>query len=85
MFLAIHFKHFRFIGLCCLNSNSNNFFERSSISDILVDTLVCFLVDSIMCVYIWFISLFMSKSAASELVLIIVIPWLSFINCLLFS
>ena len=85
MFLTIHLKHFDFIERFDLNSNSSNLFERSSISDFLVDTLVCFLVDLIMCLYIWFISLFMSKSAASGLVLIIVIPWFSIINCLLFS
>ena len=29
IFLTIHFKHFDFIALCCLNSNYNNLFERS--------------------------------------------------------
>ena len=72
MFLTIHFKHF--VGLCCLNSNSKNLFGRSSISNFSVDTLVSFLVHSVMCVYIWFISLFMSKSVASGLVLTIAIP-----------
>ena len=66
MFLTIHFKNFDFIELFDLNPNSNNLFERSSISD--------FLVDLILCVHIWFISLVMTKSAASGLVQIILIP-----------
>ena len=45
--MTIHFKHFDFIEWFDLNSNSSNLFERSSISD--------FLVDLIICVYIWFI------------------------------
>ena len=38
MFLAIDFKHFDYIELCCLNSKYHNLFKRSSISDFLVDT-----------------------------------------------
>ena len=59
MFLTTVFKLFDFIEWFDLNSNSNNLFERSPVSD--------FLVDLIMCVYICVISLFMSKSAASGL------------------
>ena len=63
-FLTIHFKHFDFIESFDLNSNSSNFFERSSISNFLVDSSVCFLVHSLMCMYIWFLSLLILKSAA---------------------
>ena len=35
----------------------NKSFERSSVTEFLVDFSVCFLVDLIMCMYIWFISL----------------------------
>ena len=31
IFLTIHFIHFDFIALCCLDFNSSNLFERSSI------------------------------------------------------
>ena len=82
IFLTIHFKHLDFIEWFNLNSNSNNLFERSSISDFLVCFLVCFLVDLIMYVYIWFISLLMSKFGSSRSILIILIPLLSMINCL---
>ena len=75
--LTTHFKHFDLTEGFDLNSNSSYLFERSSISDVLVDL--------IMCMYIWFVTLFMSKSAASGLVLIIVIPWISVLSSLLCS
>ena len=59
-FLTIHFKHFNFIECFALNSNLKSLFEKLSISD--------FLVDCLMCILIWFIWL---KSAASGLILII--------------
>ena len=40
-FLTIHFKHFGFIEWFDLNSNHKSFFERLSISDFLVDCLMC--------------------------------------------
>ena len=42
MFLTIHFKRFDFIEWFDLNSNSSNLFERSSISDFLVDNFGLF-------------------------------------------
>ena len=62
MFLSIHFKHFDFIALCFLNSNSSNLFEIQCIND--------FLVDFLMCLCILFISLKMLKSFSSGLILI---------------
>ena len=40
-FLTIHFKHFDFIEWFDLNSNPKSLFERLSISDFLVDCLMC--------------------------------------------
>ena len=60
--LIINFKHFDFSEWFFSNSNSNCFFERSSIND--------FLVDCLMCMYTRFITLLMLKSAASGLILI---------------
>ena len=62
MLLTIQFKHFDFITLFCLICNSNNLFERSSISD--------FLIDFLMCLCILFISLKMLESFSSGLILI---------------
>ena len=42
IFLTIHFKHFDFIERFDLNSNFNNLFQRSWISNFLVDFSVCF-------------------------------------------
>ena len=60
--LIINFKHFDFSEWFFSNSNSNGFFERSSINDFLVDCLMC------MCTR--FITLLMLKSPASGLILI---------------
>ena len=62
IFLKTHFRHFDFIEWFDLNSNSSNLFERSSISD--------FLVDFLMCLCILFISLKMLKFFSSGLILI---------------
>ena len=48
IFLTIYLEHFHFIEWFDLNSDSSNLFERSSISDFLIDFLVCFLIDSVM-------------------------------------
>ena len=48
IFLTIYFRHFDFIEWFDLNSNSSNLFERSSISNFLVDFSVCFLIHSAM-------------------------------------
>ena len=62
IFLTIHFKHFDFIALCCLNLNS---LERSSIWDFFVDSSVCYLIDCLMCLYISFNVLLILKFGAS--------------------
>ena len=60
--LTIDFKHFVFIEWFDLNSTSSNLFERTSISN--------FLVDFLMCLCILFISLKMLKFSSSGLILI---------------
>ena len=40
MCLTTYFKHFVFIELFDLNSNPNSLFERSSVTDVLIDFLV---------------------------------------------
>ena len=81
IFLTIHFKHFDFIEWFDLNSNPKSLFERSPISDFLVDSSV----DLITCMYIWFIRLLMLKSGASGLALITVYPWSYIYFCPYFS
>ena len=44
VFLTFHFKHFDFIEWFDLNFGSSNLFQRSSISDFLVDFLMCLCV-----------------------------------------
>ena len=60
--LTTYFKHFVFIELSFLNYNLNNLFERSSIKD--------FLVDSLMCLCISFMALKILKFSSSGLILI---------------
>ena len=57
MCLTTYFKHFVFIELFDLNSNPNSLFERSSITDVLID----FLVDLTMYICILPSAIFTSK------------------------
>ena len=56
MSLTIYFKHFVFMELLDLNSNLDNLFESSSIKDFSVEFLVDFLIDSLMCLNISFLT-----------------------------
>ena len=70
MSLTIYFKHFVFMELLDLNSNLNNLFESSSIKDFSVEFLVDFLIDSLMCLNISFLTLQILTFSSSGLIII---------------